>query len=51
VLRELRRGGQVYYLHNEVETIEHAHDRSRACCRRRASRWRTARCASASSSA
>ena len=21
------RGGQVYYLHNEVETIEHAHDR------------------------
>jgi len=27
VLRELRRGGQVYYLHNEVETIEHAHDR------------------------
>lgn len=27
VLRELRRGGQVYYLHNEVETIENAHDR------------------------
>ena len=27
VLRELRRGGQVYYLHNEVETIEHAHDK------------------------
>ncbi|HTP61186.1 MAG TPA: transcription-repair coupling factor [Burkholderiales bacterium] len=27
VLRELRRGGQAYYLHNEVETIEHAHDR------------------------
>jgi transcription-repair coupling factor (superfamily II helicase) len=27
VLRELRRGGQVYFLHNEVETIEHAHDR------------------------
>ena len=27
VLRELRRGGQVYYLHNEVETIEHTHDR------------------------
>src|SRR4026207_2516820 len=24
VLRELRRGGQVYYLHNEVETTEHA---------------------------
>jgi len=27
VLRELRRGGQAYYLHNEVESIEHAHDR------------------------
>jgi transcription-repair coupling factor (superfamily II helicase) len=27
VLRELRRGGQVYYLHNEVETIELAHQR------------------------
>ncbi|MEO8143687.1 MAG: DEAD/DEAH box helicase, partial [Betaproteobacteria bacterium] len=27
VLRELRRGGQVYYLHNDVATIEHAHDR------------------------
>ena len=27
VLRELRRGGQVYYLHNEVDTIEHVHDR------------------------
>ena len=27
VLRELRRGGQVYYLHNEVETIENEHDR------------------------
>jgi transcription-repair coupling factor (superfamily II helicase) len=27
VLRELRRGGQVYYLHNDVATIEHARDR------------------------
>jgi transcription-repair coupling factor (superfamily II helicase) len=27
VLRELRRGGQAFYLHNEVDTIEHAHDR------------------------
>ena len=27
VLRELRRGGQAYVLHNEVDTIEHAHDR------------------------
>ncbi|MFZ1909331.1 MAG: TRCF domain-containing protein, partial [Burkholderiales bacterium] len=27
VLRELKRGGQVYFLHNEVETIERMHDR------------------------
>jgi len=27
LLRELRRGGQVYFLHNEVDTIEHMHDR------------------------
>jgi len=27
VLRELRRGGQVYYLHNDLQTIEHAHDK------------------------
>ncbi|MDA0225013.1 MAG: transcription-repair coupling factor [Proteobacteria bacterium] len=27
VLRELKRGGQVYFLHNEVDTIEHVHDR------------------------
>jgi transcription-repair coupling factor (superfamily II helicase) len=27
LLRELRRGGQVYFLHNEVDTIEHARDR------------------------
>jgi len=27
VLRELKRGGQVYFLHNEVETIEHRRDR------------------------
>ena len=24
MLRELKRGGQVYFLHNEVETIENA---------------------------
>ena len=52
VLRELKRGGQVYFLHNEVETIEH---RARAswpsCCPRRASPSPTARCPSASSSA
>ena len=27
MLRELRRGGQIYFLHNEVDTIEHMHDR------------------------
>ncbi|MDX1376581.1 MAG: transcription-repair coupling factor [Burkholderiales bacterium] len=27
VLRELKRGGQVYFLHNEVDTIEHMRDR------------------------
>ena len=27
VMRELRRGGQVYFLHNEVETIERMHER------------------------
>jgi transcription-repair coupling factor (superfamily II helicase) len=27
VLRELKRGGQVYFLHNEVETIENRRDR------------------------
>jgi len=27
VLRELRRGGQIYFLHNDVDTIEHMHDR------------------------
>ncbi|MCK7496975.1 MAG: hypothetical protein MZW92_43360 [Comamonadaceae bacterium] len=26
VLRELKRGGQVYFLHNEVETIENRRD-------------------------
>jgi transcription-repair coupling factor (superfamily II helicase) len=26
-LRELKRGGQVYFLHNEVDTIEHMHAR------------------------
>lgn len=27
VLRELKRGGQVYFLHNEVDTIENAYER------------------------
>ena len=51
-MRELRRGGQVYFLHNEVDTIERMRERlAKPAARRRASRWRTARCASATSSA
>jgi transcription-repair coupling factor (superfamily II helicase) len=51
VLRELKRGGQVYFLHNEVETIENRRERSKpSCCPRPASRSPTARCPSASSS-
>jgi transcription-repair coupling factor (superfamily II helicase) len=30
ILRELKRGGQVYYLHNEVQTIENSADALRA---------------------
>ena len=45
VLRELKRGGQAYYLYNEVETIENRRARARrSCCPRRASRSRTGRC-------
>jgi transcription-repair coupling factor (superfamily II helicase) len=48
VLRELKRGGQVYFLHNEVETIQNRRERWSGCCPKRASPWRTARCPSAS---
>jgi transcription-repair coupling factor (superfamily II helicase) len=48
VLRELKRGGQVYFLHNEVDTIERGASAWPSCCPRLASRWRTARCPSAS---
>jgi transcription-repair coupling factor (superfamily II helicase) len=51
VLRELKRGGQVYFLHNEVETIENRARSSKSCCPRRASPWPTARCPSANWSA
>jgi transcription-repair coupling factor (superfamily II helicase) len=52
VLRELKRGGQVYFLHNEVETIENRRQKlEEICCPRRASPWPTARCPSASWSA
>ena len=51
VLRELKRGGQVYFLHNDVETIEHRRETlAGAACPRRASPSPTARCPSASSS-
>ncbi len=44
VLRELKRGGQVYFLHNEVETIQNRRRQAgRNWCPKRASPWRTAR--------
>ena len=49
VLRELKRGGQVYFVHNEIETIHNMEAQARpSCCPRRASASRTARCRSAS---
>ena len=33
VMRELRRGGQVYFLHNEVDSIERMKERLTSCCR------------------
>ena len=51
VLRELRRGGQVYFVHNEMQSIEKAASRHRqAGARGRACASATARCASANSS-
>jgi transcription-repair coupling factor (superfamily II helicase) len=38
VLRELKRGGQVYFLHNEVETIENRRQSWKSCCPKPASR-------------
>ena len=50
-LREFRRGGQIYFVHNEVETIEKiAQDIAGARARGRACASATARCASATSS-
>ena len=50
-LRELRRGGQIYFVHNEVETIEKiAAGHAEARARGRACASATARCASAISS-
>ena len=50
VRRELLREGQVFYIHNRVNSIEKAAARSRSWCPRRGSRPRTARWASTSSS-
>ena len=44
IRRELGRGGQVYFLHNRVETIEQTAARiCRSWCPRRAWPWATAR--------
>jgi transcription-repair coupling factor (superfamily II helicase) len=50
-LREFKRGGQVYFLHNEVDTIEKMRTGSKPCCPRRASSSATASCPSANWSA
>ena len=42
VLRELKRGGQVFFLHNEVDTIENMRRSWRNWCRKPASAWPTA---------
>jgi transcription-repair coupling factor (superfamily II helicase) len=47
VLRELKRGGQVYYLHNEVETIENMRPKLEALVPEAGCGSPTARCASA----
>ncbi len=48
--RELDRGGQVYFVHNRIETIETMVERiKRVAPRARDRRWRTARCARATS--
>jgi transcription-repair coupling factor (superfamily II helicase) len=51
MLRELKRGGQVYFLHNEVETIENRKAMLEALVPEARIVIATARCTSASSSA
>ena len=51
VMRELRRGGQVYFLHNEVDSIERMAESCERLLPEARSRSPTARCASATSSA
>ena len=41
--RELARGGQAFFLHNRVETIDETAERVRAMCPRLESPWRTGR--------
>ncbi len=48
-LRELRRGGQIYFVHNEVQTIERPHRKCRPWYRKPMCASPTARCANASS--
>ena len=43
IQRELARGGQAFFLHNRVETIDETAERVRALCPRRGWPWRTAR--------
>lgn len=47
ILREVLRGGQVYYLHNSVETIEKPQKNWRSWYRKRVSPLVMARCVSA----
>ena len=49
-LRELRRGGQIYFVHNEVRTIEKIAAEVQALVPEAACASATARCASAISS-
>ena len=44
ILRELERGGQVFFVHNRVETIGKLLLELESLCRRRGSSWGTARC-------
>ena len=48
ILREVLRGGQVYYLYNDVENIQKRRKDSRSWCRKRVSLLATGRCANAS---
>jgi len=50
ILREIDRGGQVFFVHNRVETIHNAALMVQKLVPRCASRSRTGRCPSASSS-